>query len=321
MAEQMLAAYEPDYPVPPTEPAPMQHVPAAPATKEEAGPALRPLLPLAIVTSCLLHAAAAAMLISKAALPEFGVLKNPSDAFSLATTQTIVLESIVTEPVKTAAASAAAMPQGTVQSIDAEPEPLKATKPEVVEKDPPPKVIKTAEVVPETAETSEDPLDVIKGSGEPDETVEAKPAEQKTEETKQHEREQHHKKRRKLAQRQRSKRQIAGGPTARAMSTATAAASGRVSASRGSILSYGARVRARLARNKPPGRGRRGVAKVAFGISTSGDLAYAHLADSSGNAALDQAALAAVRRAAPFGPPPAGASPAQLRFSIPFYFR
>jgi protein TonB len=50
-------------------------------------------------------------------------------------------------------------------------------------------------------------------------------------------------------------------------------------------------------------------------------LAYATLSRSSGNAALDQAALAAVRRAAPFGAPPSGTSSAQLRFSIPFYFR
>jgi protein TonB len=80
-------------------------------------------------------------------------------------------------------------------------------------------------------------------------------------------------------------------------------------------------VRAQVARNKPSGTGHRGTALVSFGVSSSGGLSYARLARSSGNAALDRAALAAVRRAAPFGPPPGGAAPGQLRFSVPFYFR
>jgi TonB family protein len=86
-------------------------------------------------------------------------------------------------------------------------------------------------------------------------------------------------------------------------------------------LSYAARVRAKVARHKPSGRGHRGIARVAFGVSGSGRLRYARLAKSSGNSALDRAAVSAVRRAAPFGAPPAGASAAQLRFTIPFYFR
>jgi len=86
-------------------------------------------------------------------------------------------------------------------------------------------------------------------------------------------------------------------------------------------LSYAARVRAKVARHKPPGNGHRGIATVSFGASLSGGLAYARLARSSGSATLDRAALGAVRRAAPFGSPPAGASPGQLRFSVPFYFR
>ena len=64
------------------------------------------------------------MLTSSAASPDFGVLDQPSETLSLAMTQTVVLDSIVTEPVSTASAAAAAMPQGTVQSIDAEPQPL-----------------------------------------------------------------------------------------------------------------------------------------------------------------------------------------------------
>ncbi len=92
-------------------------------------------------------------------------------------------------------------------------------------------------------------------------------------------------------------------------------------ASRGSILSYAAGIGAKVARNKPSGLGRRGDVEVSFGVTPSGDLSYASLAQSSGNAKLDEAAIETIRRSAPFGPPPADASPSQLRFSIPFYFR
>lgn len=52
----------------------------------------------------------------------------------------------------------------------------------------------------------------------------------------------------------------------------------------------------------------KGTATVSFTISPSGNLAGAQLAQSSGNAALDKAALDAVRRAGPFGPTPEGKS-------------
>jgi protein TonB len=95
----------------------------------------------------------------------------------------------------------------------------------------------------------------------------------------------------------------------------------RVAASSGAMLSYAAQVRARVAGNKPSGSGLRGTAVVAFSISHSGGLTYASLARSSGDVQLDQLAVAAVRSSAPFPLPPAGATSAQLRFSIPFHFQ
>jgi len=95
----------------------------------------------------------------------------------------------------------------------------------------------------------------------------------------------------------------------------------RATASSGSILDYAAHVRARVAANKPSGGGLGGTAVVAFGLTPSGGLAYARLVRSSGIPALDQLALAAVRGSAPFPPPPAGVTSAQLQFSIPFHFR
>ncbi len=265
-------------------------------------------LGISILVSSALHvAAAAAMLLSTDVLPEYGVLQKQSDAVSVAATQTYVLELIVTESIETTSAGAAAMPQGSVQSVEAEEVP--------VETEPAPTL--KADDVPDIAEEL---LDVLHGSSEPTEHTQAKAQEQTPEQVKDVARQEYKKKRRKEAQRQRSMRQMAGGPTARS-SVSTAAASGRVSASHGSIVSYAARVRAMVARNKPSSNGHRGTAQISFGVSLSGDLSYARLARSSGNAALDEAALRAVQRAAPFGTPPESASPGQLCFSIPFYFR
>ena len=52
----------------------------------------------------------------------------------------------------------------------------------------------------------------------------------------------------------------------------------------------------------------KGTAIVSFTISPSGALAGVQVSKSSGNAALDKAGMDAVRRAAPFGPPPDGKS-------------
>lgn len=95
---------------------------------------------------------------------------------------------------------------------------------------------------------------------------------------------------------------------------------GAARASSGSILSYAARVRARILGNRPGAAGR-GRVVVSFGLTTSGGLRYARIARSSGNSSVDRAALSAVRRSSPFPRPPRGASSGQLRFSIPFHFR
>ena len=302
-------------------PAGMDDVPVGPIVIPEPGTSWRRLLPIAVVISCGLHAAAAAaMLMSTASLPEYGVLKTDSNAMSLETTQTIVLESTMSEPVNTAAAAAAAMPQGSMESVEAEPVPVKDVSEVPVEKAVEPPTVKAAEADPDATETSEEPLEVLRGAGEPAETAPTRTIEKKPEEKQKAERETRKKKRHEQVKRQRQRRQTAGGPTSRSQAS-KGKTSGRASASRGSVLSYGARVRAKVARNRPSGRGHRGTARVSFAVSSSGGLSYARLARSCGNSALDQAALAAVRRAAPFGAPPAGASPSQLRFSIPFYFK
>ena len=67
---------------------------------------------------------------------------------------------------------------------------------------------------------------------------------------------------------------------------------------------YAASVYGALARNKPRSVGANGSVTVSFAISASGSLRNALVARSSGKAPLDHAALAIIRQAAPFSPPP-----------------
>jgi protein TonB len=69
----------------------------------------------------------------------------------------------------------------------------------------------------------------------------------------------------------------------------------------------------RLSKAARPRVGLRGEAVIAFEVAADGSLAHASVARSSGAPALDSAALAFVRGAAPFPPPPDGA---QRSFSI-----
>ena len=83
---------------------------------------------------------------------------------------------------------------------------------------------------------------------------------------------------------------------------------------------YRAQVWGKLARHRPR-LGKPGSTTVVFAIGPSGALRSARVGRSSGNAALDQRALAAVRAAAPFPAPPGGMSASALTFSIQIYFR
>jgi protein TonB len=65
-------------------------------------------------------------------------------------------------------------------------------------------------------------------------------------------------------------------------------------------------------------RGPHGVAILSFSIGGSGQIVGATLAQSAGDSILDAEALATVRRASPFPPPPAGAP---RNFSVPLSYR
>ncbi len=84
---------------------------------------------------------------------------------------------------------------------------------------------------------------------------------------------------------------------------ATNAAPGNAAAS-----TYPGLVMRHVSRARRPDVAARGAARVTFRIAGSGALAWASLSRSSGSAALDRAALNVIRRAAPFPPPPSGAT-------------
>lgn len=84
--------------------------------------------------------------------------------------------------------------------------------------------------------------------------------------------------------------------------TVTRKAQGNAAAS-----NYPGQVMRRISRVPRPRTSARGVAVIQFLIAANGSLSSAGIAGSSGSAALDQAALAVVRKAQPFPPPPSGA--------------
>ncbi|WP_372604906.1 energy transducer TonB [Actibacterium sp.] len=90
--------------------------------------------------------------------------------------------------------------------------------------------------------------------------------------------------------------------------------------------SWGAQIQARVARaHRVPAAIRRqrqsGTVLVRMQVAATGDLLAAVVRKSSGNAALDQAALASVRRAGRFPAAPEGLRAAQLSFDIPLEFK
>jgi periplasmic protein TonB len=237
-------------------------------------------------------------------------------------TASTILEAVEsTASIAVAASVPTATQEGTPTPSSAAAVPLTKVEETAVET-PVTETVRAAEVKPDAVPPPDDPLEVVKGAGEPSDVIDAK-VPQRAENEEQKQREKKEKTEKEIeevkVEQQQAAPQVSGGVTARA--TASAESQAKVSASRGSILSYAASIRAKVARNKPTGFGRSGEVEISFGVSPSGDLSYANLAQSSGNTRLDEAALDAIRHSAPFGPPPADASPSQLRFSIPFYFR
>lgn len=262
---------------------------------------------------------------------ELGVLQQPTEAISVELMASAVLEQAVVDlrevqsgatasPAREAgAATESAPPTAVAEVMPVETDEAEPELEEVATPAPP------TEVEVETVTPSES---VIAGAAESDDSLPPPPA--KAKEQPKEKRAERRPERQRPAEksadhapkevRTGTRPSKIGGAPSRA-SSPSAAGAGRASASTGDIMGYAARVRARVAGNRPSGRGQRGTAVVSFGVSRSGGLTYVRLSRSSGAAALDQAAVAAVRRSAPFPPPPAGAPASRLVFSVPFRFR
>lgn len=94
-------------------------------------------------------------------------------------------------------------------------------------------------------------------------------------------------------------------------------------AGRASFSNYAGLVAAHLRRYKhypSSAGGATGVVMVAFSLSRGGSLQGVRLVRSSGNGALDQAAIAMVRRANPFPSIPADLNRSSATFSVPIRF-
>ena len=117
-----------------------------------------------------------------------------------------------------------------------------------------------------------------------------------------------------------SKKGSGGEQAANARKSASGSKTAKQSsnAGNGAVSNYPGKVYARIARTRRKNAGGTGTARVSFSISSGGGLASVRLAKSSGNSRVDNAAVAHVKRAAPFPKPPAGA---QRSFVIPIQFK
>jgi len=89
----------------------------------------------------------------------------------------------------------------------------------------------------------------------------------------------------------------------------------------GAIDAYARQVWEQVLAHRPATRKFVGTTLVTFHLDATGALLSAAIAESSGSALHDRAALTALRAAEPFPPPPATVPPERLRFTLPFAFR
>jgi protein TonB len=329
-------------------PAPASPVLAIPAPLQV--PRRRQLaLTAAVCLSVLAHASSLLAFLHWGPDVELGAVATQSEAISVEIVESRVLEEMQRKESSEPAPSveAAAPQEGSVDAaaMAAEKPPEVPKKAEAAVPPPPvPEAVddksrmiqeqppKTAEAIPvpaagpgeKTEQEQSDQQTVAKPKEPPEEEAERKA---QAEKTKREEEEAKRQQEIKEAQRKEREQEYkakfdahAGGATSRA-SVGQGKGGERASASNGALLQYAAHVRSRVASRKPPGRGMRGTSVVSFGLTETGLLAYANIAKSSGAPSLDEAALSAIRNAAPFPMPPTGASPVQLQYTIPFRFR
>lgn len=87
------------------------------------------------------------------------------------------------------------------------------------------------------------------------------------------------------------------------------------------LSAYRGKLYSRISRKKVTPRSRRvGTVVVRFSVGPQGELLSNEVVKSSGNESLDNAAIASIKRAAPFPPMPSEANDEPLVVSVPFKF-
>ncbi len=112
--------------------------------------------------------------------------------------------------------------------------------------------------------------------------------------------------------------QTSAAPRAERQAPAQEARSGASAAA--ALATYRQRLNAHLQRFKGGGAGASGSVMAVFTVSRGGGVSGARVSRSSGNAALDNEAVATIRRAAPLPPIPPEIPQSSLTFPVPFSF-
>jgi protein TonB len=297
------------------------------------GPRFRAAIAAAGAISLTLHVAVAALFLMTWQRNELGVLSEPTNAINVEFIATPTLESAPASVQETPVGSESSVAQAVGAEADSEAKSLSEVKPDESAEVAPVAAPVPAPASPTVVPSIESTETIIAGAAEIEDSLPppqaSSPAEpEQTPQRVARQAEQPKKRTEKVVDAKTAKKAAdadaqtkkKGGAASRA-SAATKPGASRASASTGDIAGYAARVRARVAGNKPSGGGLKGTPTVSFGVSQSGGLSFVRLKRSSGVAALDQAAMGAVRRAAPFPPPPPGVSASRLSFTMPIYFR
>ncbi|MGQ0456023.1 MAG: energy transducer TonB family protein [Hyphomicrobium sp.] len=270
------------------------------------------------------HAALALAAITWQPQREPGAIKTQTDAISVELAATEVVEARDNAQETAASASSLAMQDGAMDkvAVDPTPDPVKAIDPATTSAAP---VIETMEPMPspDIQGIAAGNISAVEGTLEPDQSAEGKLRDRTVELAPPQPRAVRESTQKptppsKVKPMAEERSTAIGGPASKSAAGASGA-SGRISATSGDIRSYAARVRARVASRRPSGNGARGTVRIQFTVMRSGALGGARIALSSGNGALDAAALNAVRGAGSFDPPPGRSGP--LIFSVPFHYR
>ncbi|MCG8561465.1 MAG: energy transducer TonB [Hyphomicrobiales bacterium] len=156
-----------------------------------------------------------------------------------------------------------------------------------------------AEVVPEDEISEERPVETL----QPVKETRPKPKKKKT---------------RKKPTKRKKKTASLGGPVGQISGNAGRS---QRSTSGASVSNYSSRVLSHLRRFKRhPGGRARGTVRMVFVLGSNGSVRSVRVAGRSGNATLDNAALAMVRRASPFPSFPSGMRKSTMTFTVPVRF-